>query len=133
MPPGATFDGVARVLIVVDEPDTLLLWRRHLEAAGHQVAMAADADTARELLAARPIDVVVVDVMMPVWDGWSLLEARAALAKAPLAIVASRRAGPTDRLRATRLGADVVMPAPFTLDDLVTAVTVLTADAAAAR
>jgi len=122
---------MALVLIVVDEPDTLLRWRRDLEAAGHQVAMAADADTARQLLATRPVDLVVLDVMMPVWDGWSLLEALAPRPSAPRVIVASWRAGPGDLLRATRLGAGVVMPATFTPDDLVAAVDALTSDTAA--
>jgi two-component system response regulator AdeR len=119
---------MALVLIVVDEPDTLLLLRRDLHAAGNQVVMAADADTAGERLASGPIDVVVVDVMMPVHDGWSVLQALASLPKAPPAIVASRRAGPDDRQRAMRLGATVVMPAMFTPDDLITAVAAVTAD-----
>jgi two-component system, OmpR family, copper resistance phosphate regulon response regulator CusR len=112
-------------MIVVDEPDTLLGWCRALEAAGHHVVLAADADTARERLAVRSIDVVVLDVMMPVRDGWSVLEALATLPKAPRVIVASRLAGPGDRLRATRLGAAADLGASFTTDDLVAAVAAL--------
>jgi two-component system, OmpR family, copper resistance phosphate regulon response regulator CusR len=116
---------VALVMIVVDEPDTLLGWCRALEAAGHHVVLAADADTARERLAVRSIDVVVLDVMMPVRDGWSVLEALAALPTAPPVIVASRRAGPGDWLRATGLGAAAELPASFTTNDLLGAVAAL--------
>ena len=93
------------MLIVVDEPDTLLQLRRDLEASGHQTVLAADADTALERLASMPIDVVALDIMMPVQDGWTVLEALRERPLPPPVIVVSGRAGPLDLERARRMGA----------------------------
>ena len=65
---------MASVLVVDDEPDILLLHRLNLEAAGHRVVLAADGITALERIAEERPDVVVLDVMMPVLDGWGVLE-----------------------------------------------------------
>ncbi len=62
------------VLVVDDEADIRDLMRLNLEAAGHRVTTAGDGEEAlREARAERP-DVVVLDVLMPVLDGWELLE-----------------------------------------------------------
>lgn len=119
------FGAVALVLVVVDEPYTLLLLRRDLEAAGHAVVLSADADTAAERLAALPIEVVVLDVMMPVRDGWTVLEVLAALPHPPPALIVSPGAGPGDLARATRLGAAATLVPPFSADGLAQAVAAL--------
>jgi len=109
---------VALVLIVVDEPDTLLRLRRDLEAAGHRTVLAADADTALVRLASLPIDVVALDIMMPVLDGWTVLEALRDRAAPPPVIVVSGRAGPLDLARARRMGAFGSLVAPCTAEEL---------------
>lgn len=109
---------VALVLIVVDEPDTLLVLRRDLETSGHQTVLAADADMALARLATLAIDVVVLDVMMPVHDGWTVLEALREGHSSPPVIVVSGRAGPLDLARARRLGAFGSLSAPVSADQL---------------
>jgi len=106
------------VLIVVDEPDLLLALQRDLEAAGHRSALAADADTALARLDALPVDVVALDVMMPVRDGWAVLEALRARPAPPTVIVVSRRAGPPDLARARRMGAVSALTPPYTVAEL---------------
>jgi CheY-like chemotaxis protein len=106
---------VAVVLIFVDEPDTMLLLLRALEVGGHKAVLAADADVALGRLAALPVDLLIVDVMMPVRDGWTVLEAiRDSSEVSPAIVVLSGRAGPDDLKRATQLGAIGTLAVPFT-------------------
>jgi two-component system, OmpR family, copper resistance phosphate regulon response regulator CusR len=105
-------------LIVVDEPDTMLQFQRDLEAGGYQTVLAADADTALERLATLPVDVVVLDVMMPVRDGWTVLEALQSRVEPPPTIIVSARAGPIQLERASRMGAASWMAAPISAADL---------------
>jgi DNA-binding response OmpR family regulator len=64
---------VARVLIVDDEPDILLMLRVNLEADGYATALAADGESALQRIAEESFDLVLLDVMMPVMDGWEAL------------------------------------------------------------
>ena len=66
-----------KVLIVDDEPDILLMLRVNLEAEGYQTALAADGETALRRIADERPDLILLDVMMPVMDGWGVLEALA--------------------------------------------------------
>jgi DNA-binding NtrC family response regulator len=61
------------ILVVDDEPDLRLALGQVLLDEGHAVDVAADAETAFELLASRPFDLVVSDVRLPRVDGLTLL------------------------------------------------------------
>jgi DNA-binding response OmpR family regulator len=65
---------MATVLIVDDEPDIVLLVRVNLELAGHDVLTAADGEEGLAVAHANHPDAIVLDVMMPKLDGWSVLE-----------------------------------------------------------
>ena len=64
-----------RVLVVDDQPDSLLAARAALMGAGHECVLAADGERALELLAAGSFDVIVLDPAMPLHDGWPVLAA----------------------------------------------------------
>jgi CheY-like chemotaxis protein len=107
-----------RVLIVVDAPDTLLQLQADLQAGGYRTALAADADTALERLAAMPIDAVVLDAMMPVRDGWTVLEALQQQTVTMPAIVVSGAPQRGHLERATRLGATGWLTLPVSAAEL---------------
>lgn len=65
---------MATVLIVDDEPDIVLLVRINLELAGHEARTAADGEEALASVRDQVPDVIVLDVMMPKLDGWSVIE-----------------------------------------------------------
>ncbi len=68
-----SIDGGQRHVLVVDDDDRIRdLLRRFLARAGFRVTAAADAATARRLAETLDFDLVVVDVMMPGEDGFSL-------------------------------------------------------------
>ena len=118
---------MAFVLVVDDEPDILLLHRLNLEAAGHSVVLAADGITALERIADRRPDCVVLDVMMPVLDGWGVLERLKAVPDPPPVLVVSAKSSPADIGRARDLGAADFLAKPFDGDELVHRVAALLA------
>jgi len=107
------------VLIVDDEPDILLMLRVNLEAAGYQTALAADGETALRRIAEETPDVVLLDVMMPVMDGWGVLQTLSGGASAPRVVVVSAKSSDRDVVRALNLGACDYVTKPFDPDDLV--------------
>ena len=64
-----------RVLIVDDEPDVLEICARTLRTQDFEVITASDVRTAKILLQAQAVDLLVTDIRMPVEDGISLLHA----------------------------------------------------------
>ena len=116
---------MANVLVVDDEPDILLLHRLNLEAAGYTVVLAADGMTALDRIAEQRPDCVVLDVMMPVLDGWGVLERLRAVVDAPPVLVVSAKSSPTDIGRARELGAADFLAKPFDGDELVERVAAL--------
>ena len=66
---------MARVLVVDDEPDVLLLCRVNLQHAGHEVLEAADGDQAIEIARRERPDAIVLDLMLPHVGGYEVLAA----------------------------------------------------------
>ena len=89
-----------KVLIVDDEPDILLMLRVDLEAEGYETTLAADGETAlRRICEERP-DLVLLDVMMPVVDGWGVLQRMSAGGHRAPVVVVSAKANEQDAVRA---------------------------------
>jgi len=110
---------MSKVLIVDDEPDVLLLLRVNLEAAGYQTVLAADGETALIKIDESQPDVVLLDIMMPVMDGWGVLRALAERDRAPRVVVVSAKSSDRDIVRALTAGALDYVTKPFDPDDLV--------------
>jgi len=68
---------VARVLVIDDEPDVRWVLRLSLERAGHEVIMAEDGLRGVAMAQRQRPDVIVLDLMMPVMDGYGVLDALA--------------------------------------------------------
>jgi two-component system, OmpR family, KDP operon response regulator KdpE len=107
-----------RVLIVDDEPDILLMLRVNLEADGFETALAADGETALRRIEEERFDVVLLDVMMPVMDGWGVLQGLSQDPDAPRVIVVSAKSSDRDQLRALELGAYDYITKPFSPEAL---------------
>jgi two-component system alkaline phosphatase synthesis response regulator PhoP len=121
---------MATVLVVDDEPDILLLHRLNLEAAGHEVVLAADGVTALERIEESRPDCVVLDVMMPVLDGWGVLEQLRETTSPPPVLVVSAKSSPADVAKAKELGAADFLAKPFDGEALLARVAGLVADSA---
>lgn len=108
-------DPMARVLVIDDEPDVLLLCRVNLQHAGHEVLEASDGEHGvATALSERP-DAIVLDLMLPEMDGYGVL---AALGQAqdtrdiPV-LVLTAKAQREDRVRCWEGGASEYMTKPF--------------------
>ena len=108
-----------KVLIVDDEPDVLLLLRVNLDAAGYETVLAADGETALGRIDDSSPDVVLLDIMMPVMDGWGVLRALSERDNAPRVVVVSAKSSDRDIVRALTSGALDYITKPFDPDDLV--------------
>jgi two-component system, OmpR family, response regulator MprA len=124
---------MAKVLLVDDEPDILLMLRMSFEDEGHEVVMAADGRMGLERLAEQRPDIVVLDMMMPVVDGWGVLEAMHLQADSTPVIVVSAKSDPRDCRRALELGAVEYVVKPFDLDRLLELVSEVLAEDESAR
>ena len=113
---------MARILVVDDEPDVLLLTRVVLEGVGHETLLAADGERALERLVDGRVDLVLLDVCMPVRDGWSVLRSLRAGARPVPVIIVSGRAKPGDVDLARSLGAVDYVAKPYDPDGLTAAV-----------
>jgi len=111
--------GKPKVLIVDDEPDVLLTLRMIFEAEGFDPILAADGETALRRVDDEHPDLVVLDIMMPVLDGWFVLAELGGRPTHPSVVVCSAKSGDVDRSRAADLGADEYVTKPFEPDDLV--------------
>ncbi|GAC1321767.1 MAG: hypothetical protein NVSMB12_22110 [Acidimicrobiales bacterium] len=110
---------MSKILIVDDEPDLLLMLRVSLEAVGFETGLAADGDEALRRMKGERFDAVLLDVMMPVLDGWSVLAALKDDADAPPVLVVTAKNTQADRDKAFGLGATDYIVKPFDLDLLV--------------
>jgi len=110
---------MSMVLIVDDEPDVLLLLRVNLEAAGYQTVLAADGETALSRIDDSAPDVVLLDIMMPVMDGWGVLRALSERDTGPRVVVVSAKSSDRDVVRALTSGALDYITKPFDPDALV--------------
>jgi len=110
----------SRILVVDDEPQVVWMLQFSLEAEGYQTLSARDGRAALDEVREHHPSVVLLDIMMPVMDGWAFLEELQTLPAAdrPRVIVVSAASSLRDRAKAAELGADAFVAKPFNVDDL---------------
>ena len=109
------------VLIVEDDPQALELYRRHLQAAHYIVWEAYNAEQAEAAMSAALPDLVLLDVMLPRRDGWTLLNALKANPRTVgIPVVVCSVVDQPDLAMA--LGADEVITKPISAPHLLAAV-----------
>ncbi len=105
-----------RVLVVDDDESILDFVREALADEGYEVLTATDGAEALEMAAAHPPDLILLDMRMPVIDGWEFAEAYARTPgpHAPLIVMTAARdaASIADEIHAAGY-----LAKPFTLDD----------------
>lgn len=105
-------------ILVVDDDDRLRdLLKRFLTREGHDVTTARDAAAARRLLSQMSFDLLVLDVMMPGEDGFSLLSGLRERITTPV-ILLTARGDAADRIDGLRRGADDYLGKPFEPEEL---------------
>ena len=108
----APADDAAHLLVVDDDEAIRRLLARYLRREGYLVACARDASEADAVMASLAFDLLILDVMMPGEDGFSLAERLRAVSDVPI-IMLTARASARDRIEGLELGADDYLAKPF--------------------
>ncbi len=106
---------MSRVLVIDDEADVRLLYRVNLRQAGHEVLEADDGERGIEAARKHRPDAVVLDLMMPRFDGFEVLRVlRAEQASCEMPVLVLTADSRVDDHRICfELGADEVITKPF--------------------
>ena len=107
-----------RILVVEDDARMASLLSRALREAGYAVDVVSDGITAAQRGSAGGYDLVLLDILLPGIDGFTLCQRlRAASATTPI-LMLSARSEIADRVRGLSLGADDYLPKPFAVEEL---------------
>lgn len=107
-----------RVLVVEDERKVANFIKHGLEEERYIVETAYDGISAQEMVMNNHFDAIVLDVMLPGKDGFTLLKDLRNLGIATPVIMLTARANVEDRVAGLDLGADDYLPKPFSFDEL---------------
>ncbi|PSR57332.1 DNA-binding response regulator [Adhaeribacter arboris] len=109
---------MVRILLVEDDENLGFLVQDNLESEGYAVQLCADGLTGLRVFGQQTFDLCILDVMLPVVDGFTLAqEIRKINTSVPL-IFLTAKSQPDDRIHGLRLGADDYLTKPFRLEEL---------------
>lgn len=107
-----------RILVIEDEKKTASFVERGLREGGFVVDLINDGEKGLQLALAGRHDLLILDVMLPKRDGWSIVsELRRAKISVPVLFLTARDSVP-DRVKGFDLGADDYLVKPFALSEL---------------
>lgn len=108
-----------RILIVEDEPSLREMLRANLENEGFDVATAEDGGPALKLHKTNPVDMWILDLMLPEVDGFKALATLRQAGDSVPVLLLTARSEEIDRIQGFRLGADDYLTKPFSILELV--------------
>jgi two-component system OmpR family response regulator len=108
-----------RILIVEDDERLAFILHRGLEEAGMAVDTAADGDEAVDMGCAAVYDVIVLDVMLPARDGYSVAACLREKSVASPILMLTGLGAVEDRVHGLEVGADDYLVKPFSLRELI--------------
>jgi len=107
-----------RILVIEDENKMAGFLAKGLREAGFRIDVAADGEVGLDTARSRKFDLLIVDVMIPKKDGWTLVEEfRAAGFRTPILFLTARDSV-RDRVKGLELGADDYLVKPFAFSEL---------------
>jgi two-component system, OmpR family, response regulator len=109
--------GSDHILVVDDQKEICDVVQQYLSSEGYRVSVAHDGPAMRKIFAQGPVDLVILDLMLPGEDGLTL--ARALREESHVGIIILTGRGETvDRIIGLEMGADDYLPKPFHLREL---------------
>lgn len=106
-----------RLLVVEDEDDLRQSLEKALKEHGYAVDTAADGEDGLYKATTWTYDAIVLDIMLPVMDGWQVLERLRQKQRTPVLMLTARDSV-KDRVRGLDLGSDDYLAKPFSLVEL---------------
>jgi DNA-binding response OmpR family regulator len=116
-----------KILVIDDDPDICEIVQVNLEGAGYEVFLASDGATGLEVAKEIKPDLIILDILMPILDGWQVLDR---LVKDPRTadlpvVMLTCKGEDTDILRGLDGGAVEYVTKPFYPENLVASVKIL--------
>ena len=105
------------ILVVDDEPRYLRLLEANLRTEGYQIITAQNGKEAVETFSANPVDLILLDVLMPQMDGFTVCQRIRQYSNVPIIILTSK-GEEQDRVRGLDVGADDYLVKPFSVMEL---------------
>jgi DNA-binding response OmpR family regulator len=105
------------ILVVDDEPRYLRLLEANLRTEGYQIITAQNGKEAIETFSANPVDLILLDVLMPQMDGFTVCQRIRQYSNVPIIILTSK-GEEQDRVRGLDVGADDYLVKPFSVMEL---------------
>ncbi len=106
-----------RILVVDDEPRYLRLLEANLLTKEYEVLTAMDGEEALETFSANPVDLILLDVMLPRMDGFAVCQRIRQFSNVPI-IILTAKGEEQDRVRGLDMGADDYLVKPFSAMEL---------------
>ena len=111
-----------QILVVEDRPRMARLLGRALRREGHTVTVALDGEQAVEFGRSPDLDVILLDISLPIMDGFTVLRTLRAERHSTPTIMITARDSMEDVVRGLDLGADDYLTKPFALDNLLASI-----------
>ncbi|MEM1391759.1 MAG: response regulator [Cyanobacteria bacterium P01_H01_bin.150] len=109
---------MSQILIVEDETRLAAFLQKGLQKKGYLTSVAEDGEQAIEIASNKQFDLMVLDLGLPIKDGFTVLrELRSKGKKLPVIVVTARN-DDQDKAKAIRCGADDYLAKPFRFQDL---------------
>jgi DNA-binding response OmpR family regulator len=115
---------VKRILVVDDEPTLVATVKYNLEREGYSVATAADGETALNRARENHPDLIILDVMLPVIDGFEVCRLLRREMHVPI-LMLTAKTEEVDRVVGLEIGADDYVTKPFSMRELMARVRAL--------
>ncbi len=106
-----------RILVVDDDPRYLRLLEANLRTDGYEVVTAQDGLEAINIFSSQPIDLILLDILMPNLDGFETCQRIREFSNVPI-IMLTAKGEEKDRIRGLDLGADDYLTKPFSATEL---------------
>lgn len=107
-----------KILVIEDEVKTANFLKKGLSEAGYVIEVAADGPEGLHLAQEVDFDLVIVDVMLPLLDGWQVLARLRQTEQKALVLMLTARDAVHERVRGFELGADDYLVKPFAFSEL---------------
>ena len=114
-----------KILVIEDEVKTASFLRKGLSESGFVVDVAEDGEQGFVQAQSQAYDLLIIDVMMPRMDGWTLIENLRKSGVQTLALFLTARDSISDRIRGLESGGDAYLAKPFSFTELLAQVRTL--------
>lgn len=108
-----------KVLVAEDDPNLATILKAYLSQKGYQVFLATDGQLAIDYFKQEEIDACILDIMMPVRDGFSVAKEIRRIDKRVPIIFLSAKTLEADKLKGFEIGCDDYITKPFSMEELI--------------